>query len=376
MAEKSAEDTTKNGMTNTSRRSFLTATGSLGVASLTGIETVGALTYKRRVPKYFDGDEVVETMKVPQAWIDQDNQAQEALENLNASYMSKDGVMETGLVRSEQTFGGKNGFDIEVVVDETQPTPDLPDAVSGVTVRVKEAKPDNKLLECKNTGNLSDYPGGINIFDDSPDSSTRSAGTSGYRVVYEGSEYILTAAHTFEDCGWSRSDETYQLDYQLGEVYTGDIGADLVLSDASANNFDIINKIREPDGTFRSISGYASESEISNRVSDFFDGYRKIGIATGKTTGGLGKKDITKDNCYDLRGEGVRGSADAAKGDSGGPAYSVENNDAYLLYHVSQGAGENVDYTIDCGGTQYPYKKCVGTAAYWVNNNGYKIKSS
>jgi hypothetical protein len=184
---KRAEDVeagSKKSESTPSRRRFLAAAGSVGVASFVGIETVGATTTKKRVPKYISGDEVVQTMKVPQPWLAQEKKAREVLQALNRSEFEKAAVRESGLVRSERTFGGWNGFDVEIVVDETKPEPNLPDVASDVDVRVREEHPSERELQaCKNINDYSNYKGGVNIFDDSPSETYRSLGTSGYRAV-------------------------------------------------------------------------------------------------------------------------------------------------------------------------------------------------
>jgi hypothetical protein len=360
----------------TSRRRFLAATGSLGVAGVAGVGNAGAVTIKKRVPKYIRGhDEVVEWMKVPESWLAQDELARTALETLNETFLGQKGVIETGLVRSEKTFGGKHGFDIEVAVNEALPLPDLPDSISGVDVLVREADPSEWVHQaCKNIGDYSNYKGGVNISDDPPSSSVRSFGTAGYRAEIGGAERMVTAMHTFGDCSWTIGDKTYQDNDQIGTIRDGDVRADFVVTTASASGVSITNKIREPNGTVRTISGFASESEISNRVSNPFDGYSKVGISTGKKTGGLGKKDITvSGNCNDLRGEGVRGSADGAAGDSGGPYYSVESGDAYILAHHVYGTGGDAGYNVNCFGSRDVTNKTIGMPAYWVNNEGYSI---
>jgi hypothetical protein len=179
---------------------------------------------------------------------------------------------------------------------------------------------------------------------------------------------MITAAHTFGDCNFTSEDKTYQYSSQIGKAWYGDVRADYIATDASASGVSITNKIREPDGTIRPISGFASEEEISRRVSDYFDGHTKVGVSTGKTTGGLGKKDISVDKCNDLRGEGIRGSTTGAKGDSGGPYYSVENGDAFLLGHHVFGTGGDAGYTVDCGGSRTVMNKSVGMPCYYLSN--------
>jgi len=215
------------------------------------------------------------------------------------------------------------------------------------------------------------------IFSDN-DNNERYRGTSGYRVGDgTGSECIVTASHVIaeEVCDFNIDGHfTYQEIENLGEIEDHWHDADVALTDASRNyGTSIKNKIYEPDGTVRTIDGRASSGELDNRAADPFDGYRKIGTTTGKTTGGIGKTGLSTQDCFGYGGEGVRGDAISGPGDSGGPAYSVENGDAYMLYRVTK--GQNMDCGFDtCAGDEGLACKTIGTAAYYVTDTlGYNI---
>lgn len=137
------------------------------------------------------------------------------------------------------------------------------------------------------------------------------------------------------------------------------------------------------EGTTYPIGGWVTEDGICDRVCAAFDGYRKMGATTGETTGGLGKYHI--DDSYSgsgpsFEGHGVRGSADAAKIDSGGPAFSLHGGDAYLTHMISQGDknfGKDTDTTYHCHSDFHPFKKSLGPAAYYIHNEyNYEIQGS
>lgn len=76
-------------------------------------------------------------------------------------------------------------------------------------------------------------------------------------------------------------------------------------------------------------------------------------------------------------GEGVRGDAIAAKGDSGAPAFSVHNGEAFVTHMIAAGdtkAGK-LSTNSNCANND-PYKKSIGTAAYHLNNIGYQAVGS
>lgn len=375
---KGNKNSRQNSTRRTTRRAFLSVTGA-GILGLTSTKPVNARPQQKKVPKYYSGGEVVEWMRVPKSWFSHNEHAKEALNEFNNDYFNQNyNILETGLIRSRRKHGGWNGFAIEAIYHRNKQKPDLPETVSGIRVHLREGRPEaRKNQACKNTGDFSQYPGGVNISDNSPLSSTRSWGTSGYRVKDgNGNDYMVSASHIFDDCNIDIGDNTYQESNQIGEVKDGNVGADYIVTDDSAGNVNIVNEILEPDGTRRFVNGCASECEIDRRVSDAFDGYTKIGITTGKETGGLGKKNITIDDCHDLQGEGIRGSTNGAAGDSGGPWYSVENGDAFILAHHSKSAGSPVG-TVECKGTQEVTSKSIGMPCFWIENNTtYFVESS
>lgn len=354
------------------RRGFLATIA--GVGGLAGVTSgvPGETIRKKRVPKYIRGGETVQSMKVPKAWLRQERRAGRAKDALLDEYRSEEGVLRASLVRSESTYGGLNGFDIKVYVDRRREVPNLPETFRGVTVQSEETTSNSyRKAGCYNAGDYSNYKGGMLISDDGTFGS--STGTAGYPVKKDGTEYMLSAQHVFDSCGWNVSDTTYQKSEKLGSIEDGSVSGDYVVTTAGYNGTSLTNEIREPDGTTRTISGAASEEEISRRVSDLFDGYTTVGATTGTTTGGLGEKDFGFTGCNDLRNNAIRGSADGAPGDSGGPMYSVENGDAFILGHVSVVESKKKNST-GCGGVDIiRYDKTIGFPAFEVESDGYTV---
>jgi hypothetical protein len=352
------------------RRSFLSVAGT-GIVGTFGLNSIGTLPKMKRVPKYFSGGEVIEWMEVPEPWHRHNENAENALSRFNdAHFHQEQNILETGLIRSSRKFGGKNGFDIEAIYDKNNKKPTVPDSLSGIPIHLNEGDPEAmEKHACKNTGNFNQYPGGVNIYDTNSSNSPREPGTEGYRVKDgNDNDYMVTASHIFYDCGWYNGDNSYQGTNQVGEVKDGDVGADFVVTDDSAGNVNINNEIREPNGTRRFVDGSASESEIDNRVAAAFDGYTKVGVSTGKETGGLGKKNLTRGDCNDLHGEGIKGSTSGAVGDSGGPYYSVENGNAFILAHDISGSG-TLGGSVDCKGERTITTKSIGMPCFWIENN-------
>jgi hypothetical protein len=350
------------------RRGFVSASGA-GAVSVFGLGRLGQVTRTKRVPKYYKDGEVVRWMEVPRKWYRKKERAREVLNRFNRDHLGgvHEGIMTSGLGRSGRTFGGQNGLEIVVTHDRDAPRPNLPNEVSGVPVRMEEEDGNYELQYC-NSGNFDKYRGGLNAID----ILTRDmGGTAGFRVTdHDGDEFMISAAHVFGNCTVEDPDSVYQQSEQLGEVFGGDVKADFVAFDDSAGNGEIRPSIREPDGTVKNLSAGASKDEIDKRASDLFDSHRKVGVRTGKTTGGIKNSGVTwdKDECITLKGEGIRAGTNGAEGDSGGPYYTVEDIGACVLGHHSIGLGGDTSITA-CGGSFTGTKDSLGLAYYWFEKN-------
>ncbi|WP_144240095.1 chymotrypsin family serine protease [Haladaptatus cibarius] len=324
-----------------------------------------------KLPELRNQDGVVKWLEVPQSWAAQKRRAEKVSNALKNRYANDEGVVEVGIVASPEKFGDKRGLQVEVGIDKSKIKTEIEDHVDNVPVQTTE-KPEAPVDLCLNT-NYSGLPGGVKIYDS--DTSPYSIGTTAWKVDWYG-DCILTAAHTVEDTYDVYGDPTLSPQKVGGVALTESASATDVA--VLSSNRNIPNKIIG-DGSTYQIGGWVTESGISSRVSDFFDGYRQMGITTGETEGGLGKYHIgdsyhSGTPSYD--GHGVRGSADVAKGDSGGPAFSLHNGDAYVTHIVTQGDPKGGRYTSNsnCYDTD-PFKKSIGTAAYYLNNE-YPIQGS
>lgn len=360
------------------RRKFLVAAGSVvGVGSLpTKVSAAGDDTI--RVPKYKKSPgKVTEWMEVPRSWHEHHKHSKNALNQFNKNHLHKQGLHETGLVAADKRYGDKRGFKIQVFVDPEKFDSSVPSEEDGIRVSVEERPDENNPL-CYNIGTYNLVPGGVNMYDSSPNSGLA---TTGYPLqdASTGEDLLLGASHPFAKCDVVSGDTTWTVDEKIGEIERGSVGLDYVLTNYSGS-FSY-NEIEGESGNSYTPIGYASENEIGNRVSSLFDGYSSMGCATGRTTGGLGGKNITAANtCNDFNGEGVRGDADSANGDSGGPCFDIQNGgaDAELLYHVSRGTPETKkgEIYLDCiDSTVDLFNKHEGPAAYAVFNRGYEIQS-
>lgn len=88
--------------------------------------------------------------------------------------------------------------------------------------------------------------------------------------------------------------------------------------------------------------------------------------SSGKETGGIVGTNLTVDRlCESTRDTTIEGSSNTVAGDSGGPYYSTENGDAYLLGHHSVGATIGSS-GFQCGEEVTVRLRSIGLPCHWV----------
>jgi hypothetical protein len=120
--------------------------------------------------------------------------------------------------------------------------------------------------------------------------------------------------------------------------------------------------------------GMRARIKIKRMDEDRSDGYSQVGVTTGKTTGGIFDDNLSVSGCHDLRGEGFAGGAEGAKGDSGGPLYTIENGYACILGHLHGISNTKLTDVESCSGESYDRKNTtIGFPAYEVAGDGFNI---
>jgi hypothetical protein len=323
-----------------------------------------------KLPDLMNQEGVVKWLEVPKQWAEQKRQAVTVCDNLAQRFSDEPGVVETGLIAAPEEYGGKRGLQVEIVVDSDQLKTEIPDHVDGVQVVTDERNEPLAPLCVNET--YDNLPGGVAIWD-----GDGFRGTSGWKVEYNGTDCMMTANHVAGTDDIYGDNDLYGLE-QVGTVIARESSSTL---DAAAIDGDrsIPNKIIGESTTYP-IGGWVHEDGICSRAGDWYDGYRKIGSTSGKSEGGIGKCHV--DDSYHLDtpsfgGHGVKGGAMAARGDSGGPAFSLHDGDAYITHMITHG-DPKVDSYKDtyCGESKDTWNKSLGTAGYHLNDQGYKIIGS
>lgn len=356
----------------TSRRRLLrsVSAGSVALITQTGVGSAGGHSVIR-VPEVVAGDEVLEYMEVPEKWWQQHKNAKQSKRRFNREWIGEDGVLATELTATEERFGGKRGFQILVTVERETFKGEIPDEYEGIRVATKPGSRDNINPNCKNDQNYDYMPGGVWIKGDI------SRGTSFCRVERNGNYYMMTAAHLFgttDPCdGHDVPDPTEQHSRDMGYLEGYDTEYDLAVCSASENGINLIDDIHGERGSSWDIKGYEGEPKVADRVASSDDSYRQMGTSTGMQYGSIRSKDRSNDSCPTFNDEAVVGSCEGVDGDSGGPAFSIDDDGkARLIYMHSWEANGDTDTYYRCG-DEYSSNATMGTAAYRINDIGYKI---
>lgn len=348
---------------NISRRSFVKKAGAVGVLPLSIRNKDNPKTTK--IPEYKNREGVVKYMEVPKTWVQHKNAVEKVADRLSDKLRDKPGIGEVGITAAPEKFSGKRGFQVEVGVVPDEVKTELPDHSSGVPIRSFEYEPNEPL--CYNHC-YSEVLGGVQIYD----KSRGFGGTIGWRVGDSSGIYVITAEHVVPDgevhqaCGGFTS--------KIGEVRMSNSNMDISVVEIT-NNMNIEAEISVDENNDKiPIGGWVAEGGIASRVSDWFDQYHAYGRTTGETSGGLDKYHIDDSYHYktpSYNGHGVRGTANSAKGDSGGPAYDMAGGEAYLTHIVTHGdpkAGEESGNNCD---NNNEFKKAIGAATYEIDNHWY-----
>lgn len=121
----------------------------------------------------------------------------------------------------------------------------------------------------------------------------------------------------------------------------------------------------------RGLTGIHDELSLATMTINN-DQYSKMGAATGRRWGFIEEQyDSWSGNC-DFDEYGVRGTADAADGDSGGPAFTIEDGGAVLVSMVTHAYSSWSDPTDPECPYYYIHQESTGPAAHRLRDVGYQ----
>lgn len=368
------------------RRTVLKAAGLTATsAGLQGV-VVGSGERRKRVRRGFDmHGQTTSTMKVPKSWHNRLNSVRRRKSGFDDEYLRDRGVDRTAIVPSDEKHGGWNGFAFKIVIDSEKYEKEPPDKYRGVDVRVEEVEDDDGDSSSTETGEFSTQSDGCyyntyywsTLFGGIPfwveGSAERPSGTHTWEVEFQGNRFIQAAHHTFMGgCSTDSSigEMTYQneRDRKQGPVWAHNSRLDAAIVDPNAYDFyEIENGIVDEEGTEAwPITEILDYSNLYYMMIFNSPSYMKSGSASGETEGFVEELGVSQNSTCDFYGEGVRGSVPVTGGDSGGPAFVLEDGTASLVKMITHPRGaKRWTGCVTLNG------QSVGPAAYELDNRGY-----
>lgn len=295
-------------------------------------DTVRIATDKR-------GDTVIKWKEVPKDWYDHLQHVRSVQKDVTQRLSDRAAVESILVTRSDVTFGGKNGFEIEVEVDSNKGDVSLPDVVDGVSIRRTEA-PDVEL-KCCHHEDYDPVPGGVAV-----QTGGGGVGSAGFCVENsDGNRRLLTANHLWGECEDNTGGQLNQHTDEFGTVEAIDTDTDYALvRPTSTEGIDdrvYVNGIRY------TVSGYKTYDGISDLISSGETCYQ-TGGTTCTTEGPItGQGSVEQYNCYDFEGHGIKADIYTAGGDSGGPFVDLiefsGNQYAAIIGHLTWGDSQSTE---------------------------------
>lgn len=371
------DDKPQTAQISSSRRRFLRVAGGLGVlatvsgcSSSSGHKTVS-------YPKIVSGDRVIEWVIVPKEWDRHRSYVKKVYERVRGWLHSLRSVIGTMIVRSDRTYGGHNGFQIKIIVENKASLSgsDIPEEIDGIQTMTETSPEWWGFADCSvNTGNCTNRGGGDRVGGgESVGWTTGGRGTATGRVTINGKQRLLHCGHVFwDDCADATNDVTGRVavsgNERIGTVESINIAGDYSIIDGKyGGKYDATI---DDNRTYPTLAGYVTEvaCEYWNTLPrNERPCLYKMGSTTGLTTGtiiGTGMS-LTVPPCTTMEHEGVYTDCDAGQGDSGGPTFLLYEEKAYLVNVVSYYYFGT--HTV-CDGARVGVNS-AGIPAWWIANN-------
>ena len=384
--------------TNINRRKVLKSAGTTSaIFSLCVSPVGGSHTTKHRVklPKLRNGKKIIKKHSVPKKWDAHRRNAKQILNNND--FLSRDGVIHSGLSRSPKEYDGKNGLQITLGVDpDSDAKAKVPNEIEKVPIDTAETKHRGESFlakcnglfddqECLNCWQGNRLEGGYPIKTGGGDT-----GTAGFLANTAYNEVMITAAHLWFDVRvpYTNCDEFIYGDTakfcdgtEIGSVIEWDIEDDWAMIDIN----DGVSRYGDIDmaGPEIDVAGFVDESVLQSWIGMWpwnQPCLRSMGRSSSVTAGRIKHVNFAYQNSnedlfldcvsYESDGsqDGVYTYCDIVGGDSGGPTFHTEDGDAYITNLNTSGHIPNDPPVQECSGNLRG-QDSSGIAAYEIFND-------
>lgn len=329
-------------------------------------------------PKLISGDHVVEWLSVPKDWDRHRIDVIQVYDRVRKWLHSLPGVVGTGIVRSDRTYGGQNGFQIKITLaaDAGQSMGEIPGEIDGIQTTAERSPDRWSLADCSiNTGNCTNREQNDTVSGgDVVGWVDGGYGTATCRITVNGTQRLLHCGHVFwHNCADATSADisgrvAVAEDERLGTVESIDVQADYSIIDGQYGGE--YAAVIDDNSTFPPLIGHVTEvacaywSTLPRRDRPCL---YNMGGTTGLTTGTITGTDIsyTRPHCTTMKQAGIVTDCTAGEGDSGGPTFLLHKDDAYLVNITSY---YYVGTETVCNGARVGIES-AGLAAWWLATN-------
>lgn len=336
-----------------SRREYLG-----GIAGIVGMGLNTSEIRKRtKIVVTKDPDGPVRRERVPYEWENHRETVKKSLNELRKRYASNENVISVYRTQGMSQIGTHSRFKIKVEI--TSPSPEIPDRINDIPVETTPPSNYQPLAStgCVNEGDWDLIPGGVHI---SQYSDATNYGTTYATCNIVNSQYdsvMVTANHVMysDSCSATGADAFQETD-KVGSVAKSYNNYDCAAIDFcgctgdDGYTDDFVDGIKDGDnGVNKQIAAWYTDSGLDHLISTG-ETVRKIGVSSGLTKGQVEDRPTLYGACWQLE-DCVKVSARSAEGDSGGPCYTLNDNDECVLVSMIN-IGLQEDGT-ECGHTGF-----------------------
>lgn len=365
MADNQDHECSKKSNKLVTRRSILRSTALVGGLNVSTqvLGTADATSDEVEIVTHKSAGRIAKTKFVPRSWKEHLDLVRDVRDLVANNYQKNlPGVKNTGIISSDDFYGGKRGFAVEIEAATERARKSVPDSVQGIPI--KKVEPTNwkpMCSACYNEGTYDLTPGGVEFNDIGSCASI-------YYLDYDNDDYyektMLTAAHVVGSCSDQLNGNSVNQGCESwGEVVDYNWTLDAVACNPTADYKAVDDIIQEENDT-ETVVGHVTESGLAEMQSSGETTY-KTGKDTGTEYGVVKKTNIGDNSCMGFDGHGIKVSNDVTRGDSGGAIYDIDDGDAYMMSVTSKGGNDTGSTACD-GDPIYEYTK--GPGAYEINN--------
>ncbi|MFC6905360.1 hypothetical protein [Halalkalicoccus tibetensis] len=335
------------------------------------------------VASAFDGEEVILYETVSKEWWEEVKRTEEIHREVSKQYLDLPEITSVSITGSNEEIEGHTELQIRAmydsdIVDLSYVDSIVPESVDGVNIETIEAPPDE--LQCTLRGTNDPVRGGwITAVEGG------GGGTLCARAYWESTDTLtmLTAAHVAAGQGKTGCDSSpignrlsqsssWAPSREIGSVLNYHESYDWAAIEIENNDLDFSGHVQRSENN--SINLVGSYTNYAKLIDDFDPVYKRGATTQFQSGYCTAYNESANLDCVTFNGEGVEVEVgQTAAGDSGGPTYTIINNDAFLVSLHAVGRGSLGDVA-ECSPTDARERpRSVGLSSEFLSDSGFRF---